>query len=375
MRAHLNTARPLLCKAITTLAAGVGSLWLAACEGGVEEQDSSNLRTYGLSIAGAGFDAFDGLAIEVGVYDRLRRNLSARRRDTVENGLFQLALPNSLTEAGQFYLDLTLDANRNGTCDPPMADRNWTIPLDNVQGRTNLAITFAPLYSNPCARLAGEATAFVPNAILTGKLMVATDIDPIGDFVGGQPLAGGTVFLEGFPGQAAVTDDSGNFALMLALPDNRLGVDIPLIAYGTIEEATDETWPAVTTRLGRRQTVLVKRPTTDASSTANDVTRGVQAIGDVFLLRTKGVDVSVTDAATGDPLSSCWPSLVGIGFQIRVRPREAGKYFIEYLPPGDYNLKVDCAGYTSANAPFTISSYSEDSSPTAPPIEVALEAG
>jgi len=286
---------------------------------------------------------------------------------TVQAGTFSLSRTSALEAAHSYYLDYYADMNGNGTCDAPPVDHVWRLKIDQVTAAVDISDKHRMGFNDSCASFAVQSTAptvATTNFTAVGRIVLGDQVSVPG-LSAGQPLAGGSVFLEGFPEQEVFTGADGNFHLALSLPAGSTLADEltdnigHLVMWYTKRKPgqTSADWDTADVRVGATHDV--------ALNAAID-------LGDQKLNYTRSVKIHVANGDTGAAVTTCWIHSSAFQFNLITKGLGNGDYQIDYLPPGTYNFLFDCVGYKSVTQAIAVTAAADiNSTQTVPDVKVS----
>lgn len=256
---------------------------------------------------------------------------------TIKNGEFLFSWQDLLEKNRLYYLSYYTDMNNNGKCDNPPIDHVWQVKV-----RSNEDIIFEDThnmnFANVCQTLNEEPTPVQESVelLITGRLLVGENVPQENNLSIGSALADSTVFLENFPNQEATTDKNGGFSLKLNIPKAlTLASNQNIVMWHTVKKnnSSVNAWDKDQLRLGLRKELIVA---TD-NLTIN--------LGDIELKFTTRVNMIIQNSESGERLNLCWLHNTAYDFQSIFVNKGNGSYILDYLPKGNYSIKIHCDGY------------------------------
>lgn len=308
-----------------------------------KKKSKADLPLYALTFKGSTFEMHNGQTLFASLVDKESLQTIVTKQVVVQDGAFELPFDAFMVRDQDYYLDYFIDQNGNNLCDPPPVDHSWRINIENVKDTVLVADTHHMGFSEVCPQTKLEETHTLK---VSGTLLFADHVQASGAIIPGKPVANGKVFLEGFPAVSVNSGVDGSFVLKLNIPSADLELlDSQLHAVMWYTEAQSEevsSWSPAQTRLGSRKGF--DRP--DKNMTVD--------LGTISLDYTKRATFKIVDADDLLPLTACWIHLPDYDFQLGMRHKGAGEYFIDYLPPGDYRMTIGCDAHQILEKTFTM---------------------
>lgn len=306
---------------------------------------ATNVVSRDLVFAGVQFTPHESHPLKVALIDR---DLDARiftEDVSISSGKFTLTKEKVLVDGHRYYLDYYADVNGNHSCDAPITDHVWRIPIDSVSSNVSITDTHKMNFHDSCASFndvyAGPTGDM--NVIITGRLLLGDSVTDAQGIAPGQALVGASVFVEGFADQDASTDSTGAFRLAITMPRDQalLATERRLVMWYTQLKPgkTSTDWDLADARFGATKQITLS---------AN------QNVGDQKLQHTKAVKLKVLSSADQSGIGTCWIHSKTLGSNLVIWSSADGNYTIDYLPPGSYELAVTCPGYQNTTTTVTV---------------------
>lgn len=279
----------------------------------------------------------------------VRKNTGAVVRTdqtVIRDGAFAFSFPGILQRGEAYFVDYFADLNNNGSCDPPQTDHTWRVKIPTVDGDVDFVDTHHMGFTDVCSSFTGESAedgSETTTVTLVGTLAVEPSVKEVSGITPGALLTGSTIFVEGFPNVDTETRTDGTFRLQIPVPTSKAGESLHAVMWHTVHTESPLKWDANITRIGKREAFT--RPKMSETQTVN--------LGKVFLSYTKRVFFTLREETTNDAVDLCWVQLPDYKFQLFFNNVGSGLYRIDYLPPGDYTMKLDCLG-SEKLVPFTV---------------------
>ncbi|MBI2603527.1 MAG: hypothetical protein HYW48_10785 [Deltaproteobacteria bacterium] len=304
--------------------------------------------SYDLKFSAKDFTPHNDQVLEVAIVRKSTGAILKKDKTVVRDGAFSFSFPGVLKAGEAYFVDYYADFNENGTCDAPQTDHTWRVRIPTVDGDVDFVDTHHMGFTDVCSSFTGEGgeeDTDTTTVTLVGTLAVDTSLAPTSGISPGALLSGSTVFIEGFPDVDAESRSDGTFRLQIPVPTKQAGGTLHAVMWHTVHSDGNEfKWDANITRIGKREAFAV--PSSVSSQTVS--------LGKVFLSYTKRVFFTLREETTNDPVDLCWVQFPDYKFQLFFNNIGSGLYRVDYLPPGDYTMKLDCLG-TEKLVPFTVS--------------------
>jgi hypothetical protein len=189
------------------------------------------------------------------------------------------------------------------------------------------------------ANKAGEPESPDENVVkLSGTLVLDEEVkaDEADELTPGEAVAGGVVFLKGYPDQTVATEVDGTFTLAVDVDE------MALQKSSTYKVLMWYTTNQTGARFGTKQDITLA----DASP---------YSVGTVGLTYTNAVHFNLKDALSGEAVTAeCELVMAGFGERLTFEDKGDGTYDSTYMPPDDYELDVSCEGYAEKSHAFTL---------------------
>lgn len=300
---------------------------------------------FDFSFVGQGFDEMHANQdLTWRLKERTNRKLIADGTLVVGEENIEIEAASQLSPDERYYFVFYIDQNDNGTCDTAPTDHMWRYNIDQVSDNISITDTHQMTFSEVCDEFSSDVLDdSLETLSVFGSLELATGIDLDG-VDGGGAVSGAQVFAAGYPSSETFTQVDGSFQLELPVADGQelIADDLKILMWYTEREVQENNfWTIAKKRVGASQDLTPGQTTYDLQS--------------VDLNYTKGYQLRIEDEDSGSPVEMCWVRIPSLSFQNNVFYDSENEFYrIEYLPPGEYLVKVFCMEHEEKELTITI---------------------